>query len=179
MSTIITARSQRCRICWRNLPLDAEHFNRHVRHANGFREVCRECRNRTRRENARERYGRAERTVILAIARSIRAGRFPAGYEELYRHAMSYFGGPRGLVQAMWKAAQAAPAGSQQTVSLLTAFWSLLLECSRAEERALTEYRQSLTTLSDDDVADQLIEGVRPILDSRGLEIVPKGSARG
>ena len=131
MSTIVTPLSQRCRLCRRDLPLDAEHFNRHARRASGFREVCRECRNRTRRESARERYGRAERTVILAIARNIRAGRFPARHEELYQRAVGYFGGTQGLADAMWNALQAAPPGSQQGVSILNAIWALMLECDQ------------------------------------------------
>src|SRR5690606_509281 len=112
--------------------------------------------------------------VILAIARNIRAGRYPAGHEELYRRAMAYFGGPPGLAQAMWNALQAAPEGSQQGVSILTAISTLMVEYSRAQERELVEFQRSLGSISNEDLEDQLLEGVLPILDSRGLEIVPK-----
>jgi hypothetical protein len=49
-----------------------------------------------------------------------------------------------------------------------------MVECGKADARRLAEFGDRVSTLSDDDLENELLRGVQPILDSRGLEIVPK-----
>lgn len=77
---------KRCTRCERDLPLDAEHFHRHVRSRDGFHARCIECRAAERRdERLVRRLGRADvRTVADAYRKGHEDG-VEAAYAYLRR----------------------------------------------------------------------------------------------
>lgn len=165
---------QQCRVCRRELPLDAEHFHRHARHKNGFREVCKECRQQLRKKGRREAYGRAEKTLLLKLAQQIRAGRDCPEHSLIMYCLSRYFGGSPGIAAAMYSQYQAAPEGSQLRLSVLSTLYSLIVADDRRREEESRRHQEELSRMSREELDQSIWEKTQQLLDKLGYDIVPR-----
>jgi hypothetical protein len=165
--------AQRCRRCRRDLPLTAEYFNRHSWHKSGFREVCRECRNRVRRKKGRERYGRAEKTLLLRMARDVLVGRCSAGHLEVYRVLASNLGGADGIAAALAQLVSSPKTKPRTAVTILNSVVAMSVRLEEAAEALAARREQELAQKSKGELQEHLWELTEQLVRAKGLKIVP------
>jgi hypothetical protein len=180
MSTATETESatRQCRSCHERLPLDAEHFHRHAGHKDGFREVCKECRQRLRKDGRREAYGKAEKTLLLKLAQQIRAGRDSPEHGLLLYCLNQYFGGMAGVARAMTVQYDAAVPGSQTKLSVLNTLYSLIIANDRREEEAKRKRQDKMNKMSREELDESLWDLTQQLLDKLGYDVVPRQSGK-
>lgn len=168
--------TRHCRHCRRELPLDGAHFHRHVRHKHGFREICRECRSRARKNSRRELYGNAARTLILKYARDIRAGVNIPSHEQLHYVLSQYLGGPEGLAREFHRQFTEAKPGCRLAVALIQTMVELSVQEEQLRNRREEERQTEMAQLSPEELRERMEQSLLALLDHHGWEVVPKDS---
>jgi hypothetical protein len=164
-----------CRHCRRDLPLDAAHFHRHVRHPHGFRPICRECRSKARKNLLREQYGKAEKTLVLKYARDIRAGANLPSHERLHYVLGQYLGGTEGIASSFAHHLQVAKPGSRLAVALIRTVVDMTVAEEQKREQRAEEQQTELSQLSHEALRQRVDDLLVDMLERQGLELVPKG----
>jgi hypothetical protein len=176
MATSIEVVTRKCRVCYHEWPLDPEHFHRHARQRDGFRMICKGCRGRFRKEERQERYGRAEKSLLLQLAQDIRAGRRHPGHAAILRILSQRLGGARGIAEALHCHYEAAKPGSRQAVAILGAIMTMTTAVEEARRKKNEKNCLAASTMPDAALDENIFDLVKKYLDRRGLEMVPKGS---
>ncbi|MDZ4784229.1 MAG: hypothetical protein SGJ19_28610 [Planctomycetia bacterium] len=166
--------TRQCRNCGYQLPLDAQHFHRHSGHRDGFREVCKECRQQLRKDGRQEAYGRAEKTLLLKLAQQIRAGRDCPEHGRLLYCLNQYFGGAPGIAQAMAAQYHAASTSSRTKVSMLCTMYALTIANDRRREEVARQQEERLNRMSPEQLDENLWDLTQKLVGKLGYEIVPK-----
>lgn len=170
------ANLRRCTNCRRELPLDAEHFHRHVRHKHGFRETCKECRSQARKNARQEQYGKAEKTLVLKYATNIRAGVDLPSHEQLHRVLSQYLGGVDGIGRAFYRQFEEAKAGSRLAVALIRTIVELSVQQEQLQQRREVEQQTAMSQLTEEELRQQMERSIKAMLEREGWEVVPKGA---
>lgn len=165
-----------CTNCRRELPLNAEHFHRHVRYSNGFRAVRKECRSRARKNARREQYGCAERTLIVKYARDIRAGVDLPSHEQLHYVLSQYLGGTEGIARSFAHHLQEAKPGCRTAVALIRTIVDLAVQEERRREQREEEQQTAVSQLTEEELRHQMERSMKAMLERERWEMVPKDS---
>ncbi len=166
--------TRHCTVCHRDLPLDAEHFHRHVRHRDGFREVCKECRSRNRKSARLERYGKAEKSLLLKFGQNVRAGRDSPQHGQILYVLCQYFGGAAGIGAAMAAQFDAARPGCRQRLSILDTITALTVANGRREEARAAKCNAAMRGMSKVELEQDFLRTMQELLDKFGLAVVEK-----
>lgn len=138
--------------------------------------VCKSCRSEVRRDGRKERYARAEKTLLLQIAQNIRTGQRHPGHATLYRLLSNFLGGSRGIAESFHLHYKASMPGSRQAVALLGTLLRLGFEYDEINRAAEEKKRQAVAALPNDELDQSVDEMVRRYLDQQGMTMVPKAS---
>jgi hypothetical protein len=169
--------SHRCRPCRRDLPLTAEYFHRHSGHKSGFREICRECRSQRRKQRLGERYGRAEKTLLLRLARDVLNGRCSEGHMQVYAVLSNILGGADGIARGLAQLTSSPATKPRTAVTIYNSILSLCERQSEAQQRAAEEKSKQIQQLPREGLEEHMLELFDQLMRGHGYKLVPIDSA--
>lgn len=167
--------SRQCRVCRRDLPLDAEHFHRHRHYPGGFRWICRPCRSKKRKEDSRERCLKATKTLLLKMARDIVAGRFTGDHVDVIGFLSSMLGGAKGVAKGLHALVVCPQTPCRTQATILLSMQRMAEHLEPLRQRQEEERQRLLNELSHEELAEYAMFIMNKMLKQNGLKAVPIG----